>query len=89
MNDLIPVKVECYSGYKADEYPICFYWGNICFDIKEILDRWYQTDSHAEWPAANYFKVETLNGQYFLLKHEMKPDHWYLVVKGESMNLQA
>jgi len=40
--DLIPIKVECYSGYKADETPRCFYWNNNVFEIKKILDRWYQ-----------------------------------------------
>ncbi len=37
--DFVPIKVECYSGSKADEYPKCFYWGNRKYEIKEILDR--------------------------------------------------
>ena len=26
MTDFFPIKVESHSGYKADEYPRCFYW---------------------------------------------------------------
>jgi len=38
MTELIEVKVECYSGYKADEYPICFYQDDQRFEILEIID---------------------------------------------------
>ncbi len=89
MNDLIPIKVECHSGYKADEYPTSFYWDKVRFDIKEIQDRWYQGDRNPDWPPANYFKVITTKNQHFLLKHDVKTDRWYLVVKGERLNLQV
>jgi len=89
MNDLIPIKVECHSGYKADEYPTGFYWDKVHFDIEEITDRWYQGDRNPDWPVADYFKVVTTKNQHFLLKHEVKADKWYLVVKGESLNLQV
>ena len=41
---LVPIKVECHSGYKADEYPVCFYLEHIKYAIDEISDRWYQAD---------------------------------------------
>ena len=44
MTDSIPIEVECHSGYKADEYPKCFYRDDEKFEIKEISDRWYQGD---------------------------------------------
>ena len=44
MTDSIPIEVECHSGYKADEYPKCFYLDDEKFEIKEISDRWYQGD---------------------------------------------
>ncbi|HZK95998.1 MAG TPA: hypothetical protein VFC67_17495 [Prolixibacteraceae bacterium] len=31
--NLIPIKVECHSGYKADEYPVCFYLENVKCEI--------------------------------------------------------
>ena len=38
----VRIKVECRSGYKANEYPIRFYWNQRCYDIGEIRDRWYR-----------------------------------------------
>lgn len=80
MKDLIPIKVECYAGYKADEYPKCFYWNDIRFEIKEILDRWYQGEDNPEWPVANYFKINSANEEQYIIKHEIDCDKWYLIL---------
>ncbi len=77
--NLIPIKVECHSGYKADEYPKYFYWNNEKYEIKEILDRWYQGDRYPEWTYANYFKVNTTCGKQFIVKHKIDNDEWYLI----------
>ena len=79
MTDPVPIKVECYSGYKADEYPKCFYWKNKKFDIKEISDHWYQYDFNPEFPSANYYKVHTTCDKQFIIKHEFESDKWYLI----------
>jgi hypothetical protein len=78
--ELIPVEVECHAGYKADEYPTCFFWDRIRFDITEILDRWYQSEAKPEFPAANYFKVRTASSGLFILKQEVQSCNWYLVI---------
>ncbi len=95
MKDLFPVKVECYSGYKANEYPRRFYFDNIRVDVEEVLDRWYQVsasssnkDTDPVHPAANYFKVRTADSKIYILKHETETDQWFLWIKGESVNLQ-
>lgn len=44
------IKVETYSGYKADEYPVRFWIGEERLEILEIEDRWYS-------PGFTYFKV--------------------------------
>lgn len=94
MKDLFPVKVECYSGYKANEYPRYFYFDNNRFEIEEIIDRWYQMpssgveeDSDMKFPAANYYKVRTADNKIYILRHETETDIWYLWIKGESINL--
>jgi hypothetical protein len=79
MTDSFPIEVECHSGYKADEYPKCFYWYEKKYEIKEILDRWYQGDLNPEFPPANYFKLLTTNDKQFIIKHEIESDKWYLV----------
>lgn len=78
---LIPIKVECHSGYKADEYPISFYLENVKIEIKEISDRWYQATPTPDWPVADYFKVCTDCNTNYIIKHELKSDEWFLVAK--------
>ena len=75
---MISVKVECYSGYKADEYPKCFYWNDEKYEIQEVTDRWYQGDRDPEWPVANYFKVNTTDGEQYIIRHDLENDEWYL-----------
>ena len=76
--EMIPIKVECHSGYKVDEYPKCFYWNNDRFEIQEIIDRWYQGDRDPEWPVSNYFRVDTTCGKRYIIKHDIENDEWYL-----------
>ena len=75
---LIPIEVECHSGYKADEYPKSFILDNQKFDVHEITDRWYQAHSDPEYPASDYFKVDTTVGLQFILKHDLETDRWYV-----------
>ncbi len=81
------VEVSSRSGYKADEYPLSFQWDGIRFDIKEILDRWYQGDLNPEFPSAHYYKVKTSDDKIYILKHEINPDQWFLWIRGEMLNL--
>lgn len=80
---LIPIIVECHSGYKTDEYPIRFYWMNMKYDIQEIADRWYQAQATPDQPVANYFKVRTASKRVYILKHELASDNWFLVSPGK------
>lgn len=82
---LVPIIVESHSGYKAGEYPICFYWMNIRFEIREISDRWYQTQITPESPLSNYFKIRTSNMSIFILKHDLETDRWFLVSPEEPV----
>ncbi len=79
MLNLIPIRVECHSGYKADEYPICFYYLDNEYVISGITDRWYQSDMNPQWPRSDYFKVETTSGKQYIIKHDLENDLWYLV----------
>lgn len=87
MNDLIPVKVISHAGYKADEYPRCFYLDQIRFDIVEILDRWYQGDLNPDFPPAGYFKVKTTDDKVYILKNDCNSGNWFLWIRGEKLNL--
>lgn len=55
------VRVECYSGYKADERPLRFWLDEHPYEVVDILDRWYGPD-HA------YFKVRAADGNVYILR---------------------
>jgi hypothetical protein len=78
MPQLIPVRVECYSGYIADEYPVCFELGGTRYDISEVTDRWYQGESNPEFPVSDYFRVITTGNEQYILKHEIGDDNWFM-----------
>ena len=77
--ELIPIQVQCYAGYKADESPCRFFLGESWIKVKEILDRWYQGNRDPEWPIADYFKVLGGDGSEYILKHDREYDEWFLV----------
>ncbi|HOY33005.1 MAG TPA: hypothetical protein PKW80_14090 [Bacteroidales bacterium] len=81
----IPITAECHSGYKADEYPVCFFWNNRRFPIKEIADHWYQANPDPGWPVADYFKVSTDDNHFYILKHELANDQWFLASSDETL----
>ena len=87
MNQLFPIKVECYAGYKAGETPLNFTLNSMKFEIVEISDRWYQGETSPDFPPANYFKVKSRDGKNFLINHQLNSDEWFLLVKGESIHL--
>ena len=78
--ELIPVKVECHAGYKADEYPKSFVWQGVTFEITEILDRWYEAYDQPLSYEVHYFKVKTNMAGSYMLRHVLPPDEWFLVV---------
>jgi len=68
------LKVECYSGYRAEERPQRFApaetpgeWRN----VSEILDQWYGPDDR-------FFKVRVDDGSVVILCHQEKSDSWTL-----------
>ena len=80
MITIVPITVECHSGYRADEYPKSFFRDGVRFEITEILDRWYQGETNPEFPVSNYFKVKTSAGEQYILKHDLQRDKWYMVI---------
>jgi len=61
------VRVECYSGYKVDERPLCFFLGNRRFEIWEVLDQWYS-------PGNSYFRVKADDGNLYVLRNCWEED---------------
>ena len=63
------VRVDCYSGYKADERPMRLHLGARSFEIAKIEDRWYE-------PGATYFRVLLEDGDRYVLRHVEAQDVW-------------
>ena len=69
----IPLEVECYSGYAADERPVAFRLGERRIAVTEVVDRWYG-DDHA------YFKLMGDDGMRYLIRQDRGSDGWELVL---------
>ena len=65
------VRVECYSGYKADERPMRVQLGDEMVEVAEVEDRWYA-------PGATYFRILLSNGERYVLRREDAQDVWTL-----------
>ncbi len=65
------VRVEAYSGFKADERPLRFQLGERWLEVEEVLDRWYD-------PDASYFKVRAADRNIYVLRHREVEDTWTL-----------
>jgi len=71
------IRVECYSGYKADERPLRFYLGERLYEIRGVLDQWYG-------PCDIYFRVRADDGKIYILRHRQhaNEDTWALEAFG-------
>ena len=65
------ISVECYAGYKGDEYPKRFHLGERTLEVREIEDQWYS-------PASQYFRVRASDGDIYILKHDQELRRWSL-----------
>lgn len=67
----LPIHVDAYSGYKANERPSQFVLDEEIYEITTVLDQWYE-------PTAMYFKVAAINGKTYLLRYDEQADEWTL-----------
>ncbi len=65
------IRVECYSGHRADERPLRFTIRDRVFDVRQVDDQWYS-------PDATYFRVLADDGDYYVLRHDEDQDRWTL-----------
>jgi len=70
---MMTLRVECYSGYKAEERPVRFRLNNHDHIVETVLDQWHS-------PDATYFKVKSDDGNVYVLRRAISPqeDVWTL-----------
>jgi hypothetical protein len=67
----LPIHVDAYSGYKANERPRQFVLDEEIYEIAAVRDQWYE-------PSAMYFKVQSTEGKTYLLRYDEREDEWTL-----------
>jgi hypothetical protein len=67
----LPIRVDAYSGCKANERPESFTLDEEIYEIAAVLDKWYE-------PSAMYFKVQSTEGKTYLLRYDEQADDWTL-----------
>ena len=65
------IRVECYSGYKADERPVNFFWKGRKFVVEKVIEQWRSPDSEK-------FKVLADDRKGYVLIHDDVSDQWIL-----------
>ncbi len=70
-NRMSEVRVETYSGFKADERPVRFALGQRTYLVLNVEDRWYS-------PSAMHFRVRADDGNIYVLCHHETEERWTL-----------
>lgn len=65
------VRVECYSGYKAEERPVRILFKTQTLEVADLEDRWYS-------PGATYFRVRAESGERYVLRRDDAQGVWSL-----------
>jgi hypothetical protein len=63
------LRVECYSGHKADQRPTRVFLHDQALKVSEVEDRWYS-------PGFTFFRVLLANGERYVLGHQEAQDRW-------------
>src|SRR5437899_7213576 len=67
----LPVYVDAYAGYKANERPRKFELDDELYEIAAVEDQWYS-------PEAMFFKVRTTDDKRYVLRYDERECEWRL-----------
>jgi hypothetical protein len=65
------ILVDCYAGYKGEQFPQRFTLREQVLEVKEVEDQWYS-------PSSQYFRVRASDGNIYILRHDQEQDSWSL-----------
>ena len=67
------IRVDSYSGHRAEETPRRFFLGERCVEVVRVVDRWMGEDHR-------YFKVKGDDGAGYILRYDTSTDAWELTL---------
>ena len=71
ITERVPVRVDCYAGYRGEETPRRFTLENKLVEIRTVVEQW-RTPDH------RYFKVRTATAETYTLRQDVKSGVWEL-----------
>ena len=69
MKEWTRTTVRCFSGYKANERPVAFQYGDADLLVRKIIKSWYE-------PKGLYFRIMANDRHIYLLEHDAQNDTW-------------
>jgi hypothetical protein len=76
------VRVECYAGYRGEETPRRFCFGENCIEVAAVIDRWLAPDHR-------YFKLLGDDGGLYILRHDTITLCWELTWYAQKMETES
>ncbi len=67
----IPIQVECYAGYRAEETPRSIRFKTRDIRVKRVIDRWLDPDHR-------YFKFLGDDDGVYIVRHNTHSENWEL-----------
>ncbi len=77
---MVPVRVECYAGYRAEEEPRVLQVGDKRLEVEQVVDRWHEAGLDPSHSRAEYFKL-LCGSRLIIVKHDLDHHVWYLVTE--------
>ncbi len=74
----VQVQVQVDLDQKLGWMPRRLMCETTCTEINEVLDQWSQDLPGKIHPAIYYFKVRSVEGSRYLLRHDVSSDQWYV-----------
>lgn len=65
------IRVECYAGYRGEQEPVAFWFGERRLAVQAVVDRWYS-------PSQRWFRIEAADGDMYILRHDEPSGEWEL-----------
>lgn len=74
------IEAKTRDEYRGAQEPISFLWRGEEYHIEQVLDRWYEGRMDSTRMPMVYFRVKTVSGEIFILRHHEFFRTWSLRV---------